>query len=65
MGRRARRHDGGPPVEGEESVRRLAIFEGHADGKTLALRVRLSATRESLGTFVLAKGAPARVFRCR
>jgi hypothetical protein len=55
---------GGPAIEGEESVRHLAIFEGQTDGKTMTLRVRLSATRESLGRFVLSKGAPARVFRC-
>jgi hypothetical protein len=55
---------GGPVVEGEEPLRHPARYQGTTDGKTMSLRASLLDTGESLGPFVLTKGAPPRVFYC-
>jgi hypothetical protein len=55
---------GGPAIEGEEPVRYPALYQGTTDGETMTLGVTRLDTGESLGTFVLALGAPPRVFRC-
>jgi hypothetical protein len=55
---------GGPIVEGEEPVRYPALHQGTTDGDAMTLRVARLDTGESVGTFFLALGAPARVFRC-
>jgi hypothetical protein len=55
---------GGPVVEGEEPVRHPALHQGTTDGETMTLQVTRLDTGESVGTFLLALGAPARVFRC-
>ena len=55
---------GGPAIEGEEPLGYPALHQGTTDGETMTLRVTRLDTGESLGTFVLALGAPPRVFRC-
>ena len=55
---------GGPAIEGEEPVAYPALHQGTTDGETMTLHVTRLDTGESLGTFVLARGAPPRVFRC-
>ncbi len=55
---------GGPLIEGEEPVRFPALHQGTTDGDTMTLRVTRLDTGESVGTFLLAKGVPPRVFHC-
>lgn len=55
---------GGPAIEGEEPRRHPALYQGQTDGRTMTLRVSLSTTGESVGTFVLTKGAPPHLFLC-
>jgi hypothetical protein len=55
---------GGPAIEGEEPVRYSALHQGTTDGETMTLRVTRLDSGESVGAFLLARGAPAQVFRC-
>lgn len=60
-GRHVREH-GGPEQAGEQLPSQPASYQGNVDGDRMQLRVRVGA--DTLGPFILQRGAQAQVFRC-
>ena len=56
--------EGGPVQKDEAETARPARYRGESDGQHLSLQVTLEGG-EDAGTFSLAKGSPARLFKCR
>ncbi|HEX7615626.1 MAG TPA: hypothetical protein VF554_10140 [Thermoanaerobaculia bacterium] len=61
-GTHVREHPG--PVHEGETNGRPALYSGKVNGDTLTLTVRLAGTDETVGTFTLVLGKPARIRRC-
>jgi len=55
--------EGGPTRENEAENARLARYHGDSDVRQMSLEVTLEGG-ESAGTFLLAKGGTARLFKC-
>ena len=55
---------GGPILQGETPDRHPARYDGWTDGQTMTLKVTLTDSGETLGTFNLTRGETPRVFRC-
>ena len=55
--------EGGPVQKDEAETARPARYRGESDGQHLRLQVTLEGG-EDAGTFSLAKGSPARLFKC-
>ena len=55
---------GGPIMQGEVPERRPARYDGWTDGETMTLKVTLTDTNETLGTFRLARGQTPHILRC-
>jgi hypothetical protein len=58
------REHGGPIREGEQVIELPARYSGRVRGSEMTLKVDLTATSESLGTFELERGASPNVFKC-
>jgi hypothetical protein len=56
--------EGGPVRKDETEVTRPARYRGQSDGQQMSLEVTLEGG-ETAGTFSLAKGGSARLFKCR
>lgn len=54
----------GSPVRRDAETARPARYRGESDGQHMSLEVTLEGG-ENVGTFSLAKGDPARLFKCR
>jgi len=54
----------GPARLGVDSDQQPASFSGSVDGKTMTLRVSLSATSKEVGTFTLTQGSEGRLRKC-
>ena len=54
----------GGPVRRDADTARPARYRGESDGQHMSLEVTLEGG-EKVGTFSLAKGDPARLFKCR
>jgi hypothetical protein len=55
---------GGPIRSDEIEVRQPARYTGAVAGRTMTLRVRLTAPAQDLGTYTLTLGSSGRVFKC-
>ena len=55
---------GGPIMQGEVPVRRPARYNGWTDGEAMTLKVTLTDSNETLGTFRLTRGQTGRIMRC-
>jgi hypothetical protein len=63
-GSHTREHGG--PIRIEETPQgEPAIYSGSVKGNTMTLTVTLANTNQSIGTFMLSRGTPGRVFKCR
>lgn len=56
---------GGPVRVGEESEGQPARYSGKVEGKTMTLKVVLTASGDEVGTFTLAHGKEGRLVKCR
>ena len=55
----------GGPIRSDETVdRQPARYSGTVSGNTMTLLVRLTATGQDLGTYMLTRGVSGRVFKC-
>jgi hypothetical protein len=55
----------GPVRENQNSNDQRAVYTGSVKGDTMTLTVKLADTNEVIGTFVLTRGKPGRVFKCK
>src|SRR5262245_22901047 len=55
---------GGPIRVDEPVVRQAARYRGTVVGKSMTMRVTLTDTSQTIGTFMLTLGASGRVFKC-
>ena len=58
------REHGGPIVVGQVPDSHPAVYVGSVTANTMALTVRLTDTRELIGTFALVRDTPGRVVKC-
>ena len=58
-------HERGGPVRQGEQSGYAVTFSGEVKGRTLALAVHNSETKEDLGTFNLVHGAQPKLFKCK
>jgi hypothetical protein len=56
---------GGPVRMGEVPKSHRASYTGRVKGNRMTITVKLLDTRQQVGTFVLTRGQPARLFKCR
>ena len=56
---------GGPIVKGEVPKSHGALYTGRVKGNRMAITVKLLDTHQQVGTFVVRRGEPARLFKCR
>lgn len=56
---------GGPILKGEVPKSHWALYTGRVKGNRMTLTVKLLDTHQRIGTFVLSRGEPARLFKCR
>ncbi|MDQ2977323.1 MAG: hypothetical protein M3R69_18170 [Acidobacteriota bacterium] len=59
------REHGGPTRIGEQYQGEPAVYSGSVKGDTMTLTVTLAKTNETIGTFMLTRGNPGKVFKCR
>ncbi len=55
---------GGPLRASDNNAGQPARYTGTAIGKTMTLSVMLTDAKESIGTFTVSRGQPARLFKC-
>ena len=58
------REHGGPIRQDEPPDRHPARYQGQMSGDSLRLTVTLTDTQQDIGTFTLARGVAARLFKC-
>jgi hypothetical protein len=58
------RERGGPIREDEKPDAHPAMYVGRVTGQTMQLTIRLTDSDTPIGTFMLTRGAPGRVFKC-
>ncbi len=56
---------GGPILRGEVPKSRGALYTGKVKGNRMTITVKLLDTHQRIGTFVVSRGEPARLFKCR
>ena len=59
------REHGGPIRDNEPSNSQPARFTGTVNGQTMKLTVTLAQSNVAIGTFVLTRGGPGRLLKCR
>ena len=55
---------GGPVRAGQKEKRQPARYSGRVEGETMTLSVTLTESGDSVGTFTLTRGRPARLTKC-
>jgi len=58
------RGHGGPVRDDEVPDRHPALYVGRIRGDVMTLTVTMTDLKETVGTFLLVRGAPPRVFKC-
>ena len=56
---------GGPLLKGEVSNSQAALYTGTVTGNQMTIAVRLLDTDQQIGRFVVKRGEPARLFKCK
>jgi hypothetical protein len=56
---------GGPLRKGEVSNSQAALYTGAVKGNQMTISVRLLDTGQQIGTFVVTRGEPARLVKCK
>jgi hypothetical protein len=59
------REHGGPIRSDETANQRAAIYTGSIRGGRMTLTVKMTGTKETVGTFSLTHGGEGRIFKCK